>query len=106
MFCELAPPSGTPPPPPSWLLEMAGFGGFDGFGSSGEHLVLLLLLQHKRQRGNRDGFLTVLAVSAVSFATASVILKFQDFVADSDGHPSWTYPSCSDTLRNRLPEFS
>ena len=34
-----------------------GFGSFDGSGSSGEHPALLLLvLQNKEQRGNRDGF--------------------------------------------------
>ena len=34
-----------------------GFGGFDGFGCSGEHLALLLLvLQNTVPRGGRDGF--------------------------------------------------
>ena len=34
-----------------------GFGSFDGFGGSGEHLALLLLaLQKTGQRGNRNGF--------------------------------------------------
>ena len=34
-----------------------GFGGFDSFGGSGEHLALfLLVLQNSGQRGNRDGF--------------------------------------------------
>ena len=32
-------------------------GGFDGFGGSGEHLALrLLVLQNTVPRGNRDGF--------------------------------------------------
>ena len=34
-----------------------GFGGFDGFGGSGEHLALLLLvLQNTVRRGDCDGF--------------------------------------------------
>ena len=33
-----------------------GFGGFDGFGGSGEHLALLsLVLQNTGQRGNGFG---------------------------------------------------
>ena len=34
-----------------------GFGGFDGFGGSPEHLALLsIVLQNAGPRGNRDGF--------------------------------------------------
>ena len=34
-----------------------GFGDFDGFGTSGDHLALLLLVLHNTgHRGNRDGF--------------------------------------------------
>ena len=35
-----------------------GFGGFDGFGGSEEHLapLLLLVLQNAVPRGDRDGF--------------------------------------------------
>ena len=36
---------------------MTAFGGFDGFGGSGEHLTLLLLvLQDTAQWGNHGGF--------------------------------------------------
>ena len=44
---------------------MTVLAGFDGFGGSGEHLPLLLLVsQTTVPRGNHDG-LTVLVVSAV-----------------------------------------
>ena len=43
-----------------------GFGGFDGFGGSGEHLALLLSLSYKIQCQEMTvTVLTVLAISAV-----------------------------------------
>ena len=40
-----------------WVLGGSLHDGFDGFGGSGEHLALLLLvLQNTVPRGSRDGF--------------------------------------------------
>ena len=61
-----------------------GFGGFDGFGSSGEHIALLCLSYKRLCQETTVTVLTVLAVSAVvavSVVTATP-LKLNPFHPD------------------------
>ena len=74
-----------------------GFGGFVGFGGSGEHLdLLLLVLQNTEQRGSGDGFdYLAVSVMAVSVMAATPLNSTTLFQYPESMHPHRSqHPAC------------